>query len=61
MIRFNSISKTDEYVELSTSDGQKMILPTSTVIFIDDESGLTTIKNTASRAIVGIIPTSAIQ
>ena len=61
MIRFDSITKTDAYVELTTSDGQKTIMPTSTVIFIDDESGLTTIKNTASRAIVGVIPTSAIQ
>lgn len=60
MIRFDTITKTDEYVELTTSDGQKMILPTSTVIFVEDESNDVSIKTIGSRKTIGLIPKSAL-
>ena len=58
---YTSINKTDEYVELSTSDGQKMILPTSTVIFVEDQSNDISIKTVGSRKTIGLIPKSALE
>lgn len=57
MIYFNSIVKSDTYIELGTEKGEKYILPTSDTIFVDDSSGLVSVKNTASRKTIGLIPT----
>lgn len=56
MIIFDSITKSDAYIELAKGDDEKMILPSNSVIFVDDESGYVSVKNTASRKVIGIIP-----
>ena len=56
MIKFTEINKTETYVELTTEDGQKMIMPTSSFILIDDESGALSVKTTGSRRTIGIVP-----
>lgn len=58
MTIFNSITKTSTYVELGTERGEKFIIPLNDVIFVNDESGMVSIKNTASRCTVGLIPDS---
>lgn len=58
MVYFTSINKQESYVELTTNDGEKHIIPTNSIIFVDDESGMVSIKNTASRCTVGLIPDS---
>lgn len=55
MIIFNKITKTEAYVELTTENGEKHIIPTSDVIFVNDESGFVSIKNTGSRKTIGLI------
>lgn len=50
---YNSISKTDTYVELSNGD-KKIIMPTSSVIIVDDESGMQSIKTVGSRKTVAL-------
>ena len=56
MTIFNSINKTETYVELGTEKGEKYIIPASDVIFVDDESGMVSVKNTGSRKTIGLIP-----
>lgn len=51
---YNSISKTDTYVELSNGD-KKIIMPTSSVIIVDDESGMQSIKTVGSRKTVALV------
>lgn len=55
-MRFNTYSKTDTYYEFLGDDGYKMIIPTTDVVLINDESGVLTIKNTATRCIIGYVP-----
>lgn len=50
---YNSVSKTDTYVELSNGDN-KLIMPTSSVIIVDDESGMQSIKTVGSRKTVAL-------
>lgn len=45
---YSSVNKTDTYIELSEGDN-KLIMPTSAAIIVDDESGLKTIKSVGSR------------
>lgn len=45
---YNSITKNDAYIELSNGDN-KLIMPTSAVILVDDESDLNTVKSVVSR------------
>lgn len=56
MTIFNSINKTETYVELGTEKGEKYIIPASDVIFVFDESGMVSVKNTGSRKTIGLIP-----
>lgn len=56
MTIFNSINKTETYVELRTEKGEKFIIPTSDAIFVNDESGMVSVKNTGSRKTIGLIP-----
>lgn len=58
MIIFDSITKTDTYVQLSRGNDETMIMPSSSVIYTDDESGYVSIKTTGSRKTIGLIPKS---
>lgn len=48
------MTKTDNYVELSKGDN-KLIMPTSSVIIVDDESSMTAIKTVGSRKTVALV------
>lgn len=53
---YNSITKNDTYVELSNGEnGEKQIMPTSSVILVDDESGMIAIKTIGSRKTVALV------
>ena len=56
MVYFTSIAKTDTYVEMSTRDNEKYVIPNDDIIFVDDNSGMVSVKNTASRKTIGLIP-----
>lgn len=56
MTIFNSITKTDTYVELGTEKGDKYIIPIDKFISVYDESGMVSIKSTACRKTIGLIP-----
>lgn len=45
---YTNINKTDTYIELTEGDN-KLIVPSSAVIIINDESNLNTIKSIGSR------------
>ena len=60
MIRFNSITKDDAYIELSNDEG-KTLLPTNSVIFVEDESDDVSVKLTGSRQTIGLIPKSVFE
>ena len=51
---YTGYTKTDTYYEFVGSEG-KLIMPTTDVILVDDESGMLAIKNTASRCTVGLL------
>lgn len=51
---YNSITKTDTYVELSNGEN-KVIMPASSAIIVDDESGMKSIKTTGSRKTVALV------
>lgn len=51
---YNSMTKTDNYVELSNGDN-KLIIPASSAIIVDDESGMKSIKTTGSRKTVALV------
>lgn len=53
---FVSYTKTDKYYEFIGENGEKMLVPTTNVVLVDDESGLVSIKNTASRCTIGYVP-----
>lgn len=53
---FDSFVKTDSYYEFVGSNGEKYIIPANGVILVGDESGALSIKNTASRCTIGIVP-----
>lgn len=48
-------NKTDNYYEFIDGAGGKTIIPTSSVILVDDESGYISIKLTASRKTIGLL------
>lgn len=52
---FTSYTKTDSYYEFVGENGEKMLVPTTDVIIVDDESNLLSIKNTASRCTIGLV------
>ena len=51
---YNSMTKTDTYVELSNGDN-KLIMPTSSVIIVNDESSIQSIKTVGSRKTVALV------
>lgn len=54
-MRFVNYTKTDSYYEFTGENGEKMLIPSTDVILIDDESGAITVKNTASRCTIGYL------
>ena len=56
MVYFNSINNTGTYVELTTENNEKYVIPNDDVIFVNDNSGMVSVKNTASRKTIGLIP-----
>lgn len=50
---YTNINKTDTYVELSNGDN-KLIMPTSSVIIVNDESSMQSIKTVGSRKTVAL-------
>lgn len=52
-MKINSITKTETYVELTGDNNYKMLMPTSSAILIDDNSGAISVKSTASRKTIG--------
>ena len=53
---YASYTKTDSYYEFVGENGEKMLVPATDVILVDDESNLLSIKNTASRCTLGLVP-----
>ena len=51
---YTGYTQTDSYYEFTGSEG-KLIMPATDVILVDDESGMISIKNTASRNTVGLL------
>lgn len=54
-MRFISYTQTNDYYEFIGENGEKVIMPVTSVIIVDDESGALSIKNTASRCTIGYI------
>lgn len=52
---YNEITKTDTYIELTADNGNKMLMPATAAIIVDDESGMTAIKTTGSRKTIGLV------
>lgn len=45
---YSNINKTEAYIELSEGDN-KLLMPTSAVILVEDSSNLKTVKSVVSR------------
>ena len=54
-MRFISYNKTDSYYEFTGENGEKLLIPSTSVITIDDESGAISIKTTCSRQTIGYL------
>lgn len=54
-MKFISYTKTDAYYEFVGENGEKHIVPSTSVVLVDDESGAISVKNTASRKTIGYI------
>lgn len=57
-MRYVSYTKTDTYFEFVDEKGNKTLMPATSVILVDDESGLLSIKNTATRKTIGTVPSN---
>ena len=57
-MRYVSYTKTDTYYEFVDEKGNKTLMPATSVILVDDESGLLSIKNTATRKTIGTVPSN---
>ena len=55
-MKFNSYIKTDTYYEFNGDDGLKFIAPVGSIVLVDDQSGLLSIKSVSSRCTIGIVP-----
>lgn len=51
---YDSMTKTDNYVELSKGDN-KLIMPASSTIIVNDDSGMQSIKTVGSRKTVALV------
>lgn len=57
-MRFISYTATDTYYEFIGENGNKTIMPTTSVILVDDESNLLSIKLVNSRKVIGTVPSN---
>ena len=57
-MRYVSYTKTDTYFEFVDEKGNKTLMPATSVILVDDESGILSIKNTATRKTIGTVPSN---
>lgn len=55
-MRFISYTTNDIYYEFVAENGTKVLIPASNVILIDDDSGFISIKLTATRKVIGVVP-----
>ena len=53
MIKFNTITKNDTYIEMDGDNGYRMFVPSSQAMVIDDESGAVMVKPISSRKVLG--------
>ena len=51
---YTAINKNDAYIELSEGEN-KLLLPASSAIIVDDESGMKSIKTVGSRKTVALV------
>lgn len=54
-MQFISYTKSDTAYTFIGKDGEKVIVPIGDVILVDDNSGAISVKNTASRCVLGYI------
>ena len=52
---FVSYTATDAYYEFIGVNGEKVLMPTSAVIIVDDNSGMKSVKLIASRKTIGTL------
>ena len=53
-MRFISYTKTDSYYEFIGEDNKKYLIPSVDVILVEEDDTIT-VKNTASRCVIGYI------
>ena len=46
-------------MELTTDNNEKYVIPNDDVIFVDDESGMVSVKTTGSRKNIGLLSKEA--
>ena len=54
-MQYTSYTSTDSYYEFTDSKGNKTLMPSTSVILVDDESGLLSIKSVATRKVLGTV------
>lgn len=54
-MRFISYTKEDSYYEFTGENGYKMVIPSTNVILIDDNSGAIVVKSTGGRQTIGYL------
>ena len=52
---YTQLTKTDTYIELSDANGNKMLIPTTAAIIVDDESNSLSVKTTGSRKTIALV------
>ena len=52
-MKFINQTKGDNYYEFTGENGEKYFIPSADVILVDDGSGAVSVKNTATRTIIG--------
>ncbi len=52
---YSQINGMEGYYELVADNGDKMLIPSTNIIIVNDGSGLLSIKNTASRCTVALV------
>lgn len=57
-MKFISYTKTDAYYEFVGENGEKHIIPSTSVVLVDDTSGLISIKLIATRKVIGTVPSN---
>ena len=57
-MQYTSYTSTDSYYEFVDANGNKTLMPATSVILVDDESGLLSIKSVATRKTIGTVPSN---